>query len=146
MVPVGEFVNVPVVSVRVAAAAALLVSSIAAELVNNHLDMSSMPAAIARALDAAEERGKRPPEGHILTPDGKVRKCPPLPVTKDGAVAFPGTVVYFHGFKSGFIVQTDLTVCVSVQDDDGGWRDATVQECYSTHEAAEAAKEARDEE
>ena len=64
-----------------------------------------------------------------------------LPVTKDGAIAMPGQLVW-PSLAGPYWVTNTHTIAVSVLDDDGKWRDMRVDECYSTREAALAAKEA----
>lgn len=95
-------------------------------------DGPSMHAAIVRALQAA----RTPPPGHIIDDAGVVRRVlGEIPVTDDGCVVgkFAKVWVVSHGGTQIKQVQLD--------DPRKGW--VMSPKCYSTREAAEAAKESK---
>lgn len=111
--------------------------------------VETLEAAIASAIQA--ERDVRPPKGHIVTDDGVVRKVlGTLPMTADGCVATINGTFYTpqDGDPDGICgmaawaennapVGRRLGFCVSYV---GSYRTWNSNECYSTREAAEAAK------
>lgn len=122
-------------------------------------------AAIVRALQAARKecmdaddvdlvaptpevvstfRTKAPP-GHIIDDAGVVRRVlGVLPVTADGCVAAPGGVIWpqllIDNDEGGRVAWSLYDICTGDTCDDGEW---LADKCWSTKEAAEAAKEGK---
>ena len=98
----------------------------------------------------------RHPPGHIIDDAGVVRKVlGTLPITKDGVASMPGSFVYakwWNGTVAKGFVRHEIhgleTVCfveMTTTTDDGrtiGVR-TFLSDCFSTREAAEAAKEGK---
>jgi hypothetical protein len=61
-----------------------------------------------------------------------------LPVSKDGAIVMPGQFVYVGGQR--FMLTLDYTIPVAVPNDNGGWRDMHIGECFAFRDAALAAR------
>lgn len=118
-------------------------------LAKHNENMKEAVESIAAAIQA--ERDVRPPKGHIVTDDGVVRKVlGTLPMTADGCVATINGTFYTpqDGDPDGICgmaawaennapVGRRLGFCVSYV---GSYRTWNSNECYSTREAAEAAK------
>ena len=100
-----------------------------------------------KVLEDAEykiNRARTPPPGHIIDDAGVVRKVlGVLPVTADGCVAAPGGVIWpqllIDNDEGGRVAWSLYDICTGDTCDDGEW---LADKCWSTLEAAEAAKEA----
>lgn len=104
-------------------------------------DPTTLRAAIVRALQAA----RKAPPGHIIDDAGVVRKVlRPLMHTLDGAIVQEGDWV-FHGGSKWLVSNGKIPVAQALQSCGAfcGYRDIGADECWSTKEAAEAAKEAQ---
>lgn len=116
---------------------------------------------IAAVIQA--ERDVRPPNGHVVTDDGVVRKVlGTLPITADGCVVMPGIEVFHPQQDFSFHLEVMALHGDERQDDDyplpedceymghysyyerdtgySTYESYDVRACYSTREAAEAAK------
>ena len=107
----------------------------------NACDETAMESAIVRALQAA----RTPPPGHIIDDAGVVRKVlGVLPVTADGCVAAPGGVIWpqllIDNDEGGRVAWSLYDICTGDTCDDGEW---LADKCWSTKDAAEAAKEGK---
>ena len=106
-----------------------------------------LASSIANALLAAS----KPPPGHIIDENGVRKVLGTLPLTADGCVAIPFISVVYHPEHPSRSL--DVDVCndevigqVSVPSSDGEfveWHEYAIGDCYSTREAAEAAREAK---
>jgi hypothetical protein len=90
--------------------------------------------------------GKRcAPESSVLDDQGSVLVLSgTLPVTKDGVVWLDRTKpLYVHSKSCGYYMHGNNTIPVAVWDDNGKGkvRDMRVDECYSSPQAAESARE-----
>ena len=124
----------------------------------NACDETAMESAIVRALRAARKEGHdtwvngddvdlvapksevvatlraKAPPGHIIDDAGEVRRVlGTLPLTKDGCVVGVESQVWFSAYGGTEILSS------IIHDSRKGWLQSPV--CYSTREAAEAAKE-----
>lgn len=100
-------------------------------------DGPSMHAAIVRALQAA----RTPPPGHIIDDAGVVRKVMgTLPMTADGCVVGDAAHLWTNNAGEVNALRADA-IGATEFGEDGDFYEAA--ECYSTREAAEAAKEAQ---
>jgi hypothetical protein len=88
--------------------------------------------------------GKRcAPESCVLDDQGRVLVLSgTLPVTKDGVVWLDRTKpLYVHSKSCGYYMHGNNTIPVAVRDYSGKVRDMRVDECYSSPQAAESARE-----
>lgn len=112
----------------------------------NAASETAMEAAIVRALQAA----RTPHAGHIIDEQGVVRRVlGTFDTTKDGAVVVGKVELWHPKYPKAGRVGTWLAnggTCRFYFPNASGtlntWNDVPISECYSTREAAEAAKEA----
>jgi len=96
--------------------------------------------AINDCITIALLAARKAPEGHVIDDRGVVRKVlGTLPITADGRVLGSGGVVYINdvGDITG-LVSDQIGATEEVGGDVAFW---SADECYSTREAAEPAKE-----
>jgi hypothetical protein len=97
-----------------------------------------MKALIAQAL-AQREAEVRAEYAAFADENGEPRNIVGnLPVSKDGAIVMPGQFVYVGGQR--FMLTLDYTIPVAVPNDNGGWRDMHIGECFAFRDAALAAR------
>lgn len=63
--------------------------------------------------------------------------------TRDGVLVIQGDKVWtvYHGRATWFCVDEKWRIPMAIPDGNGDWHDRLVEDCYSTREAAEAAKD-----
>lgn len=96
-------------------------------------------AAKDHAEDIERQRRVLVPPGHVITPDGEVRKVlGTLAMTKDGVVVGNHATVWVSYADEVVSLRVDNIGCTDRCDSDEAFWEAG--ECYSTREAAEAAR------
>lgn len=92
------------------------------------------------AITAALLEARKAPEGHVIDERGVVRKVlGQLPITPDGCVPCLGSVIW-HPVSGAYYPVPGLNVAAKVY---GGSQLVNICDCYSTREAAEAAKDVK---
>lgn len=118
-------------------------------MADNASKSANVPTPMARVSGAIREAMSAFP-GHIIDEQGVVRKVlGALPITADGCVVGDGAALFHPNYEKQGVCGTWMSqqgtarfyFARGLVND---WKDVPLRECYSTREAAEAAKEEAD--